>query len=146
MNGMRIFLDAREDTAAVPHGEEEPWYVTSHGPPPSFVCRGARKDEEDERVPASTRRFGFAASSAISRPLLFFLLSVVRNAYTHAREDRRRDLKPPPLLELPQSCPAMATSAFLAFLRTFLVSPCTFLLPQPPSRFLADAARTTEDH
>jgi hypothetical protein len=115
-------------------------------PSPSFVCRGARKDEEDEgRVPASTRRFGFAASSAISRLLFFFFLSVVRNAYTHAREDRRRDLKPPPLLELPQSCPAMATSAFLAFFRTFLVSPCSFLLTSSFPFFHADAARTTED-
>ena len=57
MNVKRIFLVDRDGTAAVLHGEGEPWDVTSHG----------RKDEEeeDERVPASTRRFGFAASSAI---------------------------------------------------------------------------------
>jgi hypothetical protein len=47
-----------------------------------------RKDEEeDERVPASTPPLWLCR--LISDLSLFFLLSVGRNAYTHAREDGR---------------------------------------------------------
>jgi hypothetical protein len=51
MDGMRIFLDARDDTVAVLHGEEKPWDVTNHGPLPlpSVEARGKTKKMREYR-------------------------------------------------------------------------------------------------
>lgn len=96
--------------------------------------------------------FAFAATATLScLPSSFLPLPLFRGAErVRAREggraalERPRDLKPPPpLLELLQSCPAMAGLPFLALFRTFLVSPCSFL--PFPSLAEADTARTTDD-